>query len=156
MAVSPFLIFQEHYSLTEMLIFVSCAVLTERPWQLLLLSFGILCIIQATLNISLHLTVHSSKESSQSDCNTTYFSHQNAAEEMQIYCENEMTDKCNSLQERFNALTRERDDLKNTNNVLRNSIRCFGEEVNKRDVGLRVLRNCLPSRLCPGRRCFPR
>ncbi|KAM7419047.1 hypothetical protein PAMA_016251 [Pampus argenteus] len=126
----------------------------RRPWQLFLLSVGLLCIIQATLNITLRLIVHSSKQSTQSDCNTTYLSDHNNMAEMLIYCENEMTNKCNSLQEQVNALTRDRDSLQNRNNVLRNIIKCVADEVNKREVRLRVVRNCLRFQPCPGARCF--
>ncbi|XP_051802240.1 C-type lectin domain family 4 member E-like isoform X2 [Acanthochromis polyacanthus] len=55
----------------------------KRLCHPIVLGFALLCIIQATLNISLRLTLYSSKESSHSDCNATRFSGNDQTEEAQ-------------------------------------------------------------------------
>lgn len=119
----------------------------RRPCQLLLLSFGLLCIIQATLNISLRLSLHSSKESTHLDCNKTHFSDNEVKEvkEVQVYCK----PVCNKLQERFNALTRDRDQLRNRNNELTKMIKNIREEKERLTVKLRVLGGCVSPQQCP-------
>uniref|UniRef100_A0A8C9YSU8 C-type lectin domain-containing protein n=1 Tax=Sander lucioperca TaxID=283035 RepID=A0A8C9YSU8_SANLU len=79
----------------------------RRLCQVLLLSFGLLCVIQAILNVSLRLTLYST----HSDCNTTH-----------------LPGQCNRLQERFNALTRDTNLLENRNTELTNKIKDLEEE----------------------------
>lgn len=98
----------------------------RRLSQLLLLSFGVLCIIQATLNISLRLTLNSSKESASSKCNTTHFNNLTLVKKAQ-YCD-ERTHLYNRLQERFNALTAEKNELQDQNTQLRNMIEALKRE----------------------------
>ncbi|XP_042288894.1 CD209 antigen-like protein A isoform X1 [Thunnus maccoyii] len=118
----------------------------RRPCQLLLLSFGLLCIIQVALNISLRLTSNSSKESTFSDCNKTHFGDHNKVKEVQINCEQMMTNNCNKLQERFNALTRDRDLLQNRNSELTNKIKDVEEERDRLSMRLRELVRTVPMR----------
>lgn len=77
----------------------------------------------ANVTLCFHTSVYSSEESNRTNCNTTQFGDQNQVKVLQD-CEQRRSDQCNNLQERFNALTRERDQLRNQiselNNVLRN------------------------------------
>ncbi|KAM9313848.1 C-type lectin domain family 10 member A-like [Pholidichthys leucotaenia] len=94
----------------------------RRVGQLLFLGFGVLCIIQATLNISLRLTLYSGTESTQPKCNTTGISGNVQIKEVQKDCKENNPCHCNDLQERFNSLTRERDELKGRVSQLQNNI----------------------------------
>lgn len=79
--------------------------------------------------------MHSSKESTHLDCNKTHFSDNEVKEvkEVQVYCK----PVCNKLQERFNALTRDRDQLRNRNNELTKMIKNIREEKERLTVKLR-------------------
>ncbi|CAJ1053676.1 C-type lectin domain family 4 member M-like isoform X1 [Xyrichtys novacula] len=97
-----------------------CAGLTERRlFMLLFLSFGVLCIIQAILNVSLRLTMYPNSRSP--NCNTTHDG-ENEKGERQADCDRGSNDEFNRLQERFNALTRDKNQLENQNNELNNII----------------------------------
>ncbi|XP_056225735.1 asialoglycoprotein receptor 1-like isoform X1 [Seriola aureovittata] len=110
----------------------------RRLTQLLFLSFGVLCVIQAILNISLRLALYSGKESSPLDCNTTHISDQK--KEVEMNCERKRPGyHCNRLQERFNALTRDRDMLENRNNELNNEKKDLEEERDRLKMMLRGL-----------------
>ncbi|XP_031141193.1 CD209 antigen-like protein E [Sander lucioperca] len=61
----------------------------RRLCQVLLLSFGLLCVIQAILNVSLRLTLYST----HSDCNATHFSSQD-----------QLTNKIKNLEEERDRL----------------------------------------------------
>ncbi|KAM9857143.1 uncharacterized protein ACBR49_000813 [Aulostomus maculatus] len=101
---------------------------TERKLRLLLVSFGVLCLIQAALNLSLRLTLNSSEESSNSVCNKTSLSEPSQGREEQGDCGRDRPAQCNRLQERFNALTRDRDELRDKNNKLMNALNAVQEE----------------------------
>nr|XP_020515385.1 asialoglycoprotein receptor 1-like [Labrus bergylta]XP_029138519.1 asialoglycoprotein receptor 1-like [Labrus bergylta] len=115
----------------------------RRLCRLLLLSFAVLCIIQASLNISLRLTVNSNRESH--DCNTT---------------QTKSYDQFNRLQERFNALTRDKNLLENRNNELNNLIKEMQEEQDRLKIQLREMGGCPSYSQCPagwrqiGSRCY--
>ncbi|XP_061587710.1 C-type lectin domain family 4 member E-like isoform X2 [Cololabis saira] len=115
----------------------------QRIWHLLLLSFGLLCIIQATLNLSLRITWVSSKESATTDCNTTH------EKEVPTDCNEERPNHCNNLQERFNALTRDKDTLKNRNNILLNTIKSLEEERDRLKTKVKELSGCAIPQPCP-------
>ncbi|KAM4583845.1 uncharacterized protein PAE49_003656 [Odontesthes bonariensis] len=76
----------------------------KRVCRLFVLSFGILCIIQASLNLSLRLTSHVSDNK---------------------------TGKLNELQETIKALSRDRDMLQNRISELLNMMRAVEEERDK-------------------------
>ncbi|XP_074486691.1 uncharacterized protein LOC141764906 isoform X2 [Sebastes fasciatus] len=98
----------------------------RRLCHLLFLGFGVLFIIQAILNISLRLTLYSSKESTQSNSNATDFSDQNQVKEND--CERKKPGEYNRSQERINALTRDKNLLENRNTNLTNMIKNLEEE----------------------------
>ncbi|XP_069386448.1 C-type lectin lectoxin-Phi2-like isoform X3 [Paralichthys olivaceus] len=102
----------------------------KRIPQLLLLSFGVLCIVQAVLNISLRLSLNSSQESAPSVCNTTH--NREKKTDMVFDCERKTPSHCNRLQERFNALTKEKNLLQNRitklNNVIREQSGCVSSQ----------------------------
>lgn len=81
-------------------------------------------------------SVYSSKEPTHSNCNTTHFSDQNQVKVVQD-CERRRPDQCNKLQERFNALTREKNLLGNRNTELTNMIRKVEEERDRLKMKLR-------------------
>ncbi|CAK6953335.1 asialoglycoprotein receptor 1-like isoform X2 [Scomber scombrus] len=118
----------------------------RRLCRLLLLSFGLLCIIQATLNISLRLTLHSSNESTLAECNTTQL-----VQKVQTSCDTH----CNELQERFNALTRDRDQLQNRISQLNNDLKDVTEERDRLRIQMRVLQLRTVSVLQDGERSTP-
>ncbi|XP_034447658.1 asialoglycoprotein receptor 1-like [Hippoglossus hippoglossus] len=121
---------------------------TERRIpQLLLLSFGVLCILQAVLNISLRLSLNSSQESAPSVCNTT--TNQNKKMDVVNDCERKKTRGFNSLQERFSALTRETNRLQNRNSILNNMISNVKEERDQLKRMIREQRGCVSSQQCP-------
>uniref|UniRef100_UPI0037E88770 C-type lectin domain family 10 member A-like n=1 Tax=Semicossyphus pulcher TaxID=241346 RepID=UPI0037E88770 len=124
-----------------------CADSAERKLQLLLLSFAVLCIIQAALNVSLRLTLYSSRESSH--CNTTHFRDQNQADELQMDCEQKRNDQFNRLQDKFNALTADKNLLENRNNELNNMIKDVQEERDRLKKRLTELGGCVSSSRCP-------
>ncbi|KAM3624206.1 uncharacterized protein V6R79_020640 [Siganus canaliculatus] len=107
----------------------------KRLCLLLFLTFGILCIIQATLNVTLRLTLYSGKESTCL-CNSTYFEGQNQ-DKMEPDCEQRTNNQCNRLQERVNALTRDKNRLKNMNNDLTNRIKNLEEEKDRLKITMR-------------------
>ncbi|XP_023150247.2 CD209 antigen-like protein E [Amphiprion ocellaris] len=119
----------------------------KRLCHMIVLGFALLCIVQATLNISLRLTLYSSKESIHPDCNATRFSGNDQTEEAQGNGVQQKSDQCNKLQERFNSLTRERDELKDRNNQLTNRIRAVEDERDR----LKQLCGTLSSQRCPPR-----
>ncbi|KAM8773186.1 C-type lectin domain family 4 member G-like [Acanthopagrus schlegelii] len=84
-------------------------------------------------------------EQTVTDCNTTH----SCDDENQVTivqdCERRMPCHCNKLQDRFNALTRERDQLRNEKSDLTNRIRKLVEE---RDRLLRELSSCVSSQQC--------
>ncbi|XP_051240083.1 CD209 antigen-like protein C [Dicentrarchus labrax] len=118
----------------------------RRLYQVLFLCFGMLCIIQATLNVSLRLTLYSSKEPTHLDCNSTHLSDRNQVTVVQD-CEQRKPDHCNSLQERFNALTRDKNRLENRNTELINMIKKVEEERNWLKMSLMGLSES--SQQCP-------
>ncbi|XP_071360751.1 CD209 antigen-like isoform X2 [Trachinotus anak] len=119
----------------------------RRLPQLLFLSFGVVCIIQAVLNISLRLALYSSKGSSPLDCNTTDLSDQDR--DVETYCEGKMPGHCNRLQERFNALTRDKNLLENRNSELNNMIKDVKEERDRLRIMLRELGGSTAALKCP-------
>ncbi|XP_076584161.1 uncharacterized protein LOC143319251 [Chaetodon auriga] len=121
----------------------------RRLCQLLFLSFGTLCIIQATLNVSLRLTLYSSKESTHLKCNATDFSDQNQLTEDVQDCERRWTRQHNRLLEKFNALTRERNMLENRKNELLNMLRKVVEERDRLQMKLREPGDCGYRLQCP-------
>ncbi|XP_070683637.1 CD209 antigen-like protein E [Pempheris klunzingeri] len=122
---------------------------TERSLrQVLFLSFGMLCIIQAILNVSLRLTLYSSKESTPSDCNATHFSDGKQPADVQMDCD-QRHDQHNRLQERFNALTRDKNLLENRNSELNNMIKDVEEERDRLKMKLSELGGSVSSQQCP-------
>uniref|UniRef100_UPI003AAEB553 uncharacterized protein n=1 Tax=Centroberyx gerrardi TaxID=166262 RepID=UPI003AAEB553 len=123
----------------------------RRLCRVFFLSFGLLCILQAALNVSLRLTLHSGQES-RLDCNTTH----STGDKLPIDCEQlntrykKMTTECNSLQESFNALTREKNLLEDRISQLNNMKRQVEEE---RDRLKKRLKEEVPSGCVFGRRC---
>ncbi|XP_060948148.1 C-type lectin domain family 10 member A-like [Limanda limanda] len=111
---------------------------TERRIpQLLLLSFGVLCIIQAVLNISLRLSLNSGQVSDPFVCNAT--TNQSKKTDVVVDCKRKTPSGFNSLQNRFNALTKETD--------LR--IRKLEEERDKLKWKIRDQSDCASSQQCP-------
>ncbi|XP_041789783.1 C-type lectin domain family 10 member A-like [Chelmon rostratus] len=121
----------------------------RRLCQLLFISFGLLCIIQATLNVSLRLTLHSSKESTRSNCSAAHFNDQNQLTEEVRDCEQRWTNRHNRLLEKFNALTGERNLLQNENNELKNMLRKVEEERDRLKKNLREPSSCVSQPPCP-------
>ncbi|KAL3066814.1 hypothetical protein OYC64_016712 [Pagothenia borchgrevinki] len=78
----------------------------RRRCRLIFLIFGVLCMIQAILNVSLRLSLY--RGPSPLECNATGVTDQ---------------EKYNLLQERFNALTRDQNKCVNRNTELNNKIR---------------------------------
>lgn len=72
-------------------------------------------------------SVYSRKEPNHSSCNTSHFTEQKQIQVVQD-CEQTRPDQCNRLQERFNALTREKNLLQNQNSELNNMIRKVEDE----------------------------
>ncbi|XP_062244931.1 CD209 antigen-like protein E [Platichthys flesus] len=111
---------------------------TERRIpQLLLLSFGVLCIVQAVLNISLRLSLNSGQVSDPFVCNTT--TNQNKKTDLVDDCKRMRPSDFNSLQDRFNALTRE-------NNL---QISKLKEERNQLKRWITEQSCCVPFQPCP-------
>ncbi|XP_037620620.1 CD209 antigen-like protein C [Sebastes umbrosus] len=121
----------------------------RRLCHLLFLGFGVLFIIQAILNISLRLTLYSSKESTQSNSNATDFCNQNQMKEEENYCERKKPGEHNRCQERINALTRDKNLLENRNTELTNMIKNVEEERDRLKSELKELRGCSSSQQCP-------
>lgn len=69
----------------------------------------------------------SGKETAPEECNATNFTIKNHSKELQDG-ETMKPKYCNNLQERFNALTREKNTLQNENNIVRNMLRTVTEE----------------------------
>ncbi|XP_026215278.1 CD209 antigen-like protein C [Anabas testudineus] len=108
--------------------------------QLLVYSFGVLCIVQAILNVSLRLFFHSKMEVTQSDCNTTHYSDKNQMDTSGNY---------DGLMQRILALTRDRKLLENRNTELINMIKMGEEEREKLKMQLSELNGCEASQQCP-------
>ncbi|XP_074486692.1 C-type lectin domain family 10 member A-like [Sebastes fasciatus] len=119
----------------------------RRHCHLLFLGFGVLFIIQAILNISLRLTLYSSKDSTYSNCNTTDLSDQNQVKEEENDCERKKPGEYNRCQDRINALTRDNSRLENRITDLTNMINNLGEERDR--LQLRELSGCGSSQQCP-------
>ncbi|XP_037620621.1 CD209 antigen-like protein E [Sebastes umbrosus] len=100
----------------------------RRLCHLLFLGFGVLFIIQAILNISLRLTLYSSKDSAYSNCNATDVSGQNQVKEEENDCERKKPGEYNRCQDRINALTRDNSRLENRITDLTNMINNLREE----------------------------
>ncbi|XP_018520423.1 C-type lectin domain family 4 member M [Lates calcarifer] len=123
---------------------------TERRFiQLLFLSFGVLCITQAILNVSLRLTLYSNKESTPPFCNTTHITDQNQKKKLGIDYDQKRLGDCNRLHERFNALTRDKNLLENRNTELNNRIMTLEEERDRLKMILRELSGSVTSQQCP-------
>ncbi|XP_034543082.1 CD209 antigen-like protein A [Notolabrus celidotus] len=118
---------------------------TERRLCMLLLSFGVLCIIQATLNVSLRLSLYSRSRSTP--CNTSQFKDQTQG--VQIDCERRRNNAFNMLQERFNAQARDKNLLENRISELNNMIKTVQEERDRLRVRVRELEGCLSDSSCP-------
>ncbi|KAK5926334.1 hypothetical protein CgunFtcFv8_021917 [Champsocephalus gunnari] len=86
----------------------------RRRCRLIFLIFGVLCMIQAILNVSLRLSL--CRGPSHLECNATGVSDQK---------------KYNLLQQRFNALTRDLNLCENRNTELNNRIRNMEDEMNR-------------------------
>ncbi|KAK2919152.1 CD209 antigen-like protein E [Channa argus] len=112
----------------------------RRTIQLIVFSFGILCVIQATLNFSLRLALHFSRESSHTDCNKTGFGDQNQIPR---------PGQCDGLMERTLALTNDRDALEKRNTELNSKIKELEEEKARLKMQLRWLNGCTSSQTCP-------
>ncbi|XP_032380265.1 C-type lectin domain family 4 member E isoform X2 [Etheostoma spectabile] len=95
----------------------------RRLCQVVLLSFGLLCVIQAILNVSLRLTY-----STHSECNTTHLPCRDQVKKGQQDCEIAPPGHCNRLQDQVNALMRDRTLLETTNTELNNKIKDLEEE----------------------------
>ncbi|XP_074486693.1 C-type lectin domain family 4 member E-like [Sebastes fasciatus] len=119
----------------------------RRLCHLLFLGFGVLFIIQAILNISLRLTLYSSKDSTYSNCNATDFRDQNQVKEEENYCEKKKSGEYNRSQDRINALTRDNSRLENRITELTNKIKNLEEE--RVRLKLRELSGCSSSQQCP-------
>lgn len=91
--------------------------------------------------------MYSRKESTDSNCNATHFSGQNQLTEEVQDCERRWTDQHNRLVEKFNALTREKNLLKNQNNELINMIRKLEEERDRLKINLKGEKKIGPSPL---------
>lgn len=79
----------------------------------------------------------SSLETVRAECNATHYTVKNVTKESHESVKIKPM-HCNDLQERFNALTREKNLLENRNNILRNMLKSVTEE---RD-NLRNAQNC--------------
>lgn len=95
----------------------------RRLHQVLFLSFGLLCVTQAVLNVSLRLTLYYGKEWTNSDCNITHASDYNQTKGQTG------GEHCNKLQDSFNALTREKNLLQNQVSVLNNELKKLQREL---------------------------
>ncbi|XP_042340448.1 asialoglycoprotein receptor 2-like [Plectropomus leopardus] len=121
----------------------------RRLCQLLFLSFGVLCIVQVILNVSLRLSDCSSKNSTLSDCNTTHFCDQNNVKTMQKNCEGKRPDHCEGLEDKVSALTATRNELQNRNNELTIRIRNVEEERDRLRERLGETSRCASTQQCP-------
>ncbi|XP_074521550.1 CD209 antigen-like protein A [Halichoeres trimaculatus] len=119
----------------------------RRLCMLLLLSFGLLCVIQATLNVALRLSLYSSSRAPQ--CNTTQFGDQYQTKETQNDCKQRSNEEFNRLQERFNKLTADKNLLKDKNNQLNNRIKEVQEERDRLRLRVRELESCVSPSQCP-------
>lgn len=113
----------------------------------LFLSFGLLCVIQAILNISLNVVYRSSMTST---CNLSQVgSRPTTAPKVVVDCEGTRHQQCNELQERFNALTADKNLLEDTNNRLNNRIMLLEEDVKRLQINIRELSTSVSSQGCP-------
>ncbi|CAG5928840.1 unnamed protein product [Menidia menidia] len=99
-----------------------------RVCRLLFLSFGILCIIQASLNLALRLTSYSNQNTAQ-------------------YSDEGLT--LNELQDMKNALTRDRKTLENRIMELLNKVETLKEERAKLEISLSDMHSCKSPKQCP-------
>ncbi|KAF3852322.1 hypothetical protein F7725_005677 [Dissostichus mawsoni] len=89
----------------------------RRRCRLIFLIFGVLCMIQAILNVSLRLSCeYVYRGPSNLECNATGVSDQ---------------EKYNLLQQRFNALTRDHNLCENRNTELNNRISNMEDDMNR-------------------------
>lgn len=106
---------------------------TRRLCQILLLSFGGLCLLQATLNITLRLSLHSGNKLANPECNTTHIGTKIQTNTPTLTLCKPVTviqnnGHCNELQERFNFLTREKNLLQDQVSKLKNEMRALREQ----------------------------
>ncbi|XP_029950546.1 C-type lectin domain family 10 member A-like [Salarias fasciatus] len=119
----------------------------RRLFMPLFLGFGVLCIIQGILNISLRVAYYSSKTSA---CNLTHVGGKpTTAPKVAVDCQEMKNRQCNKLQERFNALTADKNLLENTNNILNNRIKELEEEVQRLQMNTMDMSGCTSSQRCP-------
>ncbi|MED6261441.1 hypothetical protein ATANTOWER_005229 [Ataeniobius toweri] len=126
--------------------------LSERRFYLLLfLTIGVLCIIQATLNLSLRLTLYSSKIAVTSICNMTDFGGENPKKEEETDCEQMKPGQCKKFLESIRALNRDRLLLENRNSELLERIKLVEQERDILTMKLTELNGCVSPQLClPG------
>ncbi|XP_028315608.1 C-type lectin domain family 4 member M-like isoform X2 [Gouania willdenowi] len=118
---------------------------TERRYWLLFLGFGVLCVVQACLNISLRLAFYV-KEPALLDCNATQTGGTNPV--VQMRCEEDALVKCHKIQDKSNFLTAFCELLEDRN-VLKNKINALKNETKTLKTQLKELSNCVVSEQCP-------
>ncbi|KAM4595773.1 uncharacterized protein V3H82_003168 [Fundulus diaphanus] len=108
----------------------------RRLYHVLFFSIGLLCIIQAVLNLSLRLTLYSSKTAVTSGCNVTDIGGENHRKEGETDCEQIQPGHCKTFLEDICALKKDRSQLENSNSELRQQMKEVEEE---RDILKRKL-----------------
>ncbi|KAF7645314.1 hypothetical protein LDENG_00206750, partial [Lucifuga dentata] len=114
----------------------------RRLGKLLFLSFGLLCVLQAMLNVSLRLIFYSNDESVILECNATQLTDLIQLQTDLKKCKTKfikLTDQHNNLEERFNALTRDNNLLENRITELNNMKKNVEEERHRLRMRLRNL-----------------
>ncbi|KAK5865878.1 hypothetical protein PBY51_020113 [Eleginops maclovinus] len=96
----------------------------RKLFRLIFLIFGVLCMVQAILNVSLRLTLH------------TGVIDQKKEDQGEKDCEGKTSHHYNLLQERFNALTRDHNLCENRNTELNNRIMNIEDENNRLKIQL--------------------
>ncbi|XP_068178669.1 CD209 antigen-like protein E isoform X2 [Antennarius striatus] len=98
---------------------------SENVLDFIFISFGLLCIIQAVLNVSLRLS--QSRESTNLSCISTPSYNITQAKAL-LDCEQRNNQQCKGFQERLNTLSRETDLLRNQITNLENTVRNLENE----------------------------
>ncbi|KAK5865876.1 hypothetical protein PBY51_020113 [Eleginops maclovinus] len=106
----------------------------RKLFRLIFLIFGVLCMVQAILNVSLRLTLH--RRSSPVEFNATGVIDQKKEDQGEKDCEGKTSHHYNLLQERFNALTRDHNLCENRNTELNNRIMNIEDENNRLKIQL--------------------
>ncbi|CAN9510153.1 unnamed protein product [Ophioblennius macclurei] len=120
----------------------------RRLFLFLFLGFGALCILQVVLNIVLRTAYSSSKTSA---CNSTDVGvKKQTVPEVAAGCEEMKSPQCNKLQDRFNALTAEKNLLEDRISQLNNKIRTLEDDIQSLQTNVAEPSDrCISSQWCP-------